>query len=97
MKPAPTPPSPDMKPEPRKLIPLDDYPAMREALSENAKSALRWVEKGIADDPDPRPGRYQYPMSKIIVDMSADNLAVSYFIQKDGSVALIDVQEARRF
>lgn len=83
-----------MKPEPHQLVRTDDYEALRAGLSENAKSALRLVEEGIADDPDHRVARYQYPASRIVVDFSADDLAVSYYVLKDGDVLLLDVQES---
>jgi hypothetical protein len=89
-------PSLHMKPEPHKLNRTDDYEAMSASLSENAKSALRLVEEGIADDPDHRVARYQYPASRIVVDYSADDLAVSYYVLANGTVVLLDVQESRR-
>lgn len=90
-------PSLHMKPEePHKLDPTDEYKAMRAALSENARSALRLVEQAIAEDPEHRVARYQYPNSRIVVDYSADDLAVSYYALKDGSVVLLDVLEADR-
>jgi hypothetical protein len=85
-----------MKPEPHKLIRTDDYEAMRADLSQNAKSALRLVEEGIADDPDHRVARFQYPASHIVVDYSADDLAVSYYLLANGIVVLLDVQQSGR-
>ena len=75
---------------PRKLISGPDYPTEREALSNNARTALRWVEEAIADDPDHRIARFQYP-SGIVVDYSADDLAVSYLVLKNGEVVLLEV------
>jgi serine/threonine protein kinase HipA of HipAB toxin-antitoxin module len=85
-----------MKPKPHRLIPGPDYPTEKEALSQNAKSVLRHVEQEIANDPDPRVGRYQYPMSKIVVDLTASDLAVSYYVLKNGDVVLLDVKEPKR-
>lgn len=77
---------------PHKLEPTDEYKAIKLSLSPNARAALQLVETGIADDPYHRVARYEDP-SGIVVDFSADNLAVSYYALADGDVVLLDVAQ----
>jgi hypothetical protein len=88
-----------MKPEPpkppHKLDPMEEYEQTKTDLSENAQSAAKWVELGIAEDPYHRVARYQYPSSRIVVDYSADNLAISYYVLADGTVVLLDITEGK--
>jgi hypothetical protein len=74
-----------------KLIPGPNWEADQATLRD--QMGLRQVLDGIADDPFHRTGRYQYRASGIVVDYSADGLAVAYLVLGNDDVVLLSVDE----
>jgi hypothetical protein len=80
---------------PYRLVETRAYQLAREALNQNARVALRWVEDRIQDDPhDPYLRRQRADGST--VDMSARGLLVAYQVLDSQSVRLLDVLDVKR-